>query len=105
MKHITQSIIYLTLSLLLLAGYHHFFSAKEIAHVDVNQIIERKIKALSNNDLSEAENKLAIQAFGKKLEENISQIATSNNLIILPNQAVISGSHDVTQTIQKRLNQ
>lgn len=105
MNVLIQSTTYLLLMLLVLSGYHYQYATPKIVQVDINQIIETKIKALSKNDLSEAENKQAIQRFGKKLEEAISQIAAADNLIILPSQAVISGSHDLTQTIQRRLNQ
>lgn len=104
MKSVTQTIISITCMLIIMAGYHHKFATSQIVQVDINHIIEEKVKALSKNNLTEVENKQAIQTFGKTLEKTIHQIAKSKNLIILPSQAVISGSQDITESIQRRLN-
>jgi len=76
---------------------------KEIATVNINQIIRQFSQTKAKKDISEEALKNETRAFGKNIEETLKEFSRRYNLVLIPTEAVIAGCHDYTSVIMKEI--
>jgi Type-F conjugative transfer system protein (TrbI_Ftype) len=76
------------------------FSPK-IATVDVLSITSQFIKEEANKSHTPLEREAAIKAFSHNLESALQKLAHSKSCILLPKEAILTGSRDYTAELKK----
>lgn len=89
--------------LILLVSHLMFDRPKNIATVNITGLVNQFIQQESQKNVPPDRLKQEIKEFGHRLERNLKQLAAQKKLILLPNEAVIAGSHDVTNLIAHKI--
>lgn len=76
---------------------------QQIATVDVSKIVDEFVKGTAQKKLPPEKMQSGIEAFGKKLEGTLKTMADDKHLILMPNEAVITGAKDITEQVRKEL--
>lgn len=74
-----------------------------IATVHITQLVDQFIKVERQKNIPQPLLEKEIKEFGNNLEATLHQLASKNNLVLLPKEAVISHVPDVTDEIRPML--
>ena len=77
--------------------------APSIGTVNITNLVDRFIKQEAQKNLPPETLKQEVKIFGINLEKELKIFSKQNHLVLLPTEAVISGSHDYTALIKQRL--
>lgn len=80
-------------------------SCVKIETVDVTGLVDSFIKETVKQQLTEEEKKTRVSQFSHLLQKNINQEANDRHVVILPREAVLAGSVDVTEKIASKIKQ
>lgn len=72
---------------------------QKVVTVDITGLTNNYIHELAKSALSTDESKAAIVDFSTRLESAIQAISRSQNVIVLPSQAVLAGAKDETNVV------
>lgn len=75
----------------------------DIATVDLNSIIQHFIQTQAKQKLAPQTMKNNSQQFSKQLVVTLHKLAIKNHLVLMPTQAVIAGTSDVTPQVRLAL--
>ncbi|HVV69607.1 MAG TPA: TrbI F-type domain-containing protein [Gammaproteobacteria bacterium] len=100
---ITQLLIGMLGAAILFIFFHLEVPAKPIVTVDVSGMINRFIKSETAVKLPPEKMQKQVQAFGNTLENTLHTFARQKQVILLPKEAVIAGTKDVSLEIESRL--
>jgi len=78
-------------------------SPKNIETVNITGLVNQFIQQESLKNLPQDAVKQETKIFGDKLERELKRLAKQKNVVLLPSEAVIAGSHDETSLIKSRL--
>lgn len=78
-------------------------SLPAIATVNITSLVDSFLHETANQSLSGSEKKQRIIDFGNRLDHTISQLAAKRHLVLMPSEAVIAGSPDLTQEVANRI--
>lgn len=83
----------------------HLFNptTSTIGTVNITGIINHFIKQESNKNLSPDVLKQEVSEFGNKLEVTLRQLAKEKHITLFPSEAVIAGSQDYTDAVNKKM--
>jgi hypothetical protein len=81
------------------------FKVPMIATVNITGLEDSFIKETSKQALSPNEMKQKVTVFAKSLNQNVTELAKEKHLVLLPREAVIAGSHDLTPEVANRIKQ
>ena len=77
------------------------FKAKPvIARVDAGYLMQQMVKTIAARNLSEPETKKATRIRLAQLDRLLEQLAVQENLVIVPDKAVIAGGIDITGEVE-----
>ena len=71
-----------------------------VATVNITQIVDQFIRDAQQKNIPQNVLEKETKQFGKKLELRLKQLASQNNLVLLPKEAVIAGSLDYTEFVK-----
>jgi len=77
---------------------------KEIVSINLTGILKDFTISMAKTDKKDQELINSIKDFSNSLETLLKEIAETNNLIIIPSQASIAGTKDITKSIEVYLN-
>ena len=83
--------------------FHVLEPPQRVATVDVTGIITRFVKKEANSPLSKSEIEKKVNVFGQTLDNTLKTMARNQQLILLPKEAVIAGTQDVTREIETKV--
>ncbi len=75
-----------------------------IATVDMTGLMYRFVKSEASGSASLAEKRIEVHAFSQQLETVLKTIAREKHVILVPKEAVIAGSLDMTAEVAARLS-
>lgn len=83
----------------------HYYDAKpsKVATVNITALVDQFIKQEAKKNLPQEVLKSEVKAFGKTLEMELQKFSKNHNLVLLPSEAVISGSKDYTVIVRERM--
>lgn len=76
---------------------------KEIATVNIHQIIRQFSQTEAKKDIAEEALRNETRTFSKNIEETLKEFWRKHNLILVPTEAVIAGCHDYTAVITQEM--
>jgi hypothetical protein len=76
-----------------------------VASVDITGIVNQFIKAQTADHLSTQALQARVNQFGSNLESTLKLLADKQHMVLLPQEAVIAGTVDLTPQVQKILQQ
>jgi len=74
-----------------------------IATVNITGLEDTFIQETSHQSLNETEKKQTVAMFAKVLNQTMVKIAAEKHLVLVPSQAVIAGSIDLTQEVAAQI--
>lgn len=75
-----------------------------LATVDMTGLMVRFVQSEANESASLVQKRAEVRAFSQHLETVLKEIAHEKHLILVPKEAVITGSQDVTAEVSARLS-
>ncbi len=81
------------------------FKTPTIATINITGLEDSFIKETSKQALSPMEMKQKVTGFAKILNQSVAELAKQKHLVLLPSEAVIAGSHDLTPEVANRVKQ
>lgn len=78
-------------------------SQKQIATVNITQIIKQFTNIEAKKTLSDEVLRQETKIFGQRLEQTLKQFSHNHNLILFPTEAVIAGCDDYTQLVMQAM--
>ena len=97
---ISQVLIAMVVSIVMLVFHHHLHREPQIVTVDIVGLTQETLKKLSNSALEPEKSQNLIKNYVLNLEKTLKTLAQENHLIILPKEAVIEGSEDITKLVE-----
>jgi hypothetical protein len=76
-----------------------------IATVDITGIVQQYVQSQAKLNLPANQLQQRINTFGHQLEMVLQDVVNTKHLILMPQEAVIAGSIDLTPLIEKRLQE
>lgn len=76
---------------------------KKIAVVNITAIVKDFVSSESKQNIPADNLRKAVKQFGMTLEQTLKVVAKENNVILMPSEAVMSGSQDYTSIIKKKI--
>lgn len=76
----------------------------KIGTVNITGIVDQFVKHETKKNAGEDVTRAEVKKYGLHLESELKQFSKENHLVLLPSEAVISGSNDYTVIIQQRMN-
>lgn len=92
-----------SIHLFIIAASNAVAKPKQIATIDVPDIISTFIMQNNKKNLAPEATDKIVSDFSKRLSITVDNLASQENLILMPKQAVIAGSIDVTKRIKQQL--
>ena len=77
--------------------------SKHIVTMDIQLILNEFVTEKSRENIPEAQINQLVDSFSIKLTKVINDEAESHDYLILPKQAVLDGSFDITEDIKKKV--
>lgn len=74
-----------------------------IATVNITGLEDSFIQETSRQSITEAEKKHKVEIFSEILSQTVIRLAKEKHLVLVPSQAVISDSPDLTQEVAKQI--
>ena len=74
-----------------------------ISTVNITGLVDSFVKETAKQSLTSAEMEQKVNQFGEQLQQTIVQLAKQKNTVLLPNEAVIAGTNDLTGEVEKRI--
>jgi hypothetical protein len=74
-----------------------------LATVDVTGIVQQFVRSQATLNLPPKVLEQRVNAFGHQMEATLKSLAQERHLLLLPQEAVISGAVDVTSVVKERL--
>jgi conjugal transfer pilus assembly protein TraW len=78
--------------------------SSSIATVDMTGLMYRFVKSEASGSVSLTEKRVEVRAFSQQLETVLKVIAQEKHVILVPKEAVIAGSQDMTTEVAARLS-
>lgn len=75
-----------------------------IGTINITGLIDQFIKQEGQKNVSPEVLQQEVKTFGMKLEKELKAFSKQNHLILLPSEAVVSGSEDYTMIIKHKMN-
>ncbi|MBS0349742.1 MAG: TrbI F-type domain-containing protein [Proteobacteria bacterium] len=75
-----------------------------IATVDMTGLMYRFVKSEASGSASLAEKRIEVRHFSQQLETTLKTIAQEKHVILLPKEAVMAGSQDLTAEVAAQLS-
>jgi Type-F conjugative transfer system protein (TrbI_Ftype) len=75
-----------------------------LATVDVTGLVRQFVRSQANLNLPHETREQQVKAFGHQLETTLKAIAKERHVVLMPQEAVISGAVDLTPLVKARLN-
>ncbi|MEM2160757.1 MAG: TrbI F-type domain-containing protein, partial [Candidatus Nitrosotenuis sp.] len=97
---ISVSII-LSLVIFTLAG--NLSTKSTIATVDITGIVQQFVQSQAKLNLPKSELQKRVNTFGHQLETTLQTLSHEKHLIIMPEEAVLAGSIDLTSLVKQKL--
>lgn len=83
----------------------YFMSMRpSIATVDLTRIVNQQVKVLAKANLSKEQTEQRLKQFAEDLTATVKTIAKQHHLTIMPSEAVIAGSLNLTTELEQRLS-
>lgn len=82
---------------------HQWTHPSSLATVDVRRLIQEFVKSEARTPISPQQHQARVQAFSQALSQVLQEVAQEKHAILLPKEAILSGSVDFTATIEQRL--
>jgi len=79
------------------------FTKPSIATVDITGIVQQFVQSQAKLNLPSSELQKHVNAFGHQLEITLQALSDEKHLVIMPQEAVLAGSMDLTSLIKQRL--
>jgi Type-F conjugative transfer system protein (TrbI_Ftype) len=76
----------------------------QLATVDMTGLMYRFVKSEASGSASLTEKRVEVRAFSQQLETVLKTIAQEKHVILVPKEAVIAGSQDLTAEVAARLS-
>jgi hypothetical protein len=77
---------------------------QSIATVDMTGLMYQFVKSEASGSASLSEKRIEVRAFSQQLETVLKTIAREKHVILVPKEAVIAGSQDLTAEVAARLS-
>lgn len=87
-----------------LIGQRLLGDSPKLAVIDPTVLVAEQIQKIKPG-LDDAEIQARGQAYAKQLDSAIAQVAHEYNVIVLVKPAVITGAHDLTEEVRRRINE
>lgn len=88
---------------IIILAFFHNYNSSPIATVNITGLVDRFIKEESQKNLSPDKLKNEVSHFGNQLEQVLKVHAKDTHKILLPSEAVITGSDDDTAIISQKI--
>lgn len=98
-KNMMIIIFLLLLTLSLIVVFYKCSHCTSIVMIDLNKIIDAKVKSLQQKELSAKEVDLQSRIFARELQGALIAYAKSHSVIVVPKEAVVAGGVDITQKL------
>jgi hypothetical protein len=82
-------------------SYRLSCTGSKFAKVDVELLISKLVKTVSEKSLSDEDSKQYSQEYISKLDTLLKKISEQDHLVILPNKAIIAGAIDITDQVEE----
>ncbi len=102
---ISQVLIAMMVSVVMMVFHHHFYREPQVVTVDIVGLTQETLKKLSNPALEPEKSQNLIKNYVLNLEKTLKTLARENHLIILPKEAVIEGSEDITKIVESLIKE
>lgn len=102
-KLLLQCLISL-LTAILVGLFFHASHSPKIVTVDVSGMIQRFVKTTATTKLPPDQLKKRVDAFGEALDSALKTAAQDQGFILLPKEAVIAGTKDISGEVEIKLN-
>lgn len=102
---ISQVLIAMVVSVVMMVFHHHLHREPQIVTVDIVGLTQETLKKLSNPALEPEKYQNLIKNYVLNLEKTLKTLAQENHLIILPKEAVIEGSEDITKIVESLIKE
>ncbi len=76
-----------------------------VATVDITGIVQQFVQSQAKLNLPANQLQQRVNTFGHELEIVLQDVSRSKHLILMPQEAVIAGSQDVTPLVEQRLQE
>lgn len=96
----SQLVIAISVSVVMIAFHHQMHQEPQIVTVDIIGLTQETLKKLSSLALEPEKSQHLIKNYVLNLEKTLKTLAQENHLIILPKEAVIEGSEDITKIVE-----
>jgi len=80
------------------------YKSKQIVSINLTQILKDFTIKLAQSQKQDEEIIIEIQNFTQDIDKLLKDVAETNNLVIIPSQASIAGTKDITNEIKNFLN-
>jgi hypothetical protein len=80
------------------------FHTQTLATVDVTGLVHQFVRSQASLNLPHKIREKQVKAFGHQLETLLKTIAIEHHVVLMPQEAVISGAVDLTPLVKARLN-
>lgn len=99
------SMLFGMLGALIIFTITHLYLKEDIrlGTVNITGLVDRFIKQEANKNLSPDVLKQEVKHYGMSLNKELQNLSKDKNLMLMPSEAVIAGSHDYTGYINQRL--
>jgi hypothetical protein len=99
------SMLFGMLGALIIAVFIHLFERKDaqIGTVNITGLVDHYIKQEADKNLPSDVLKKEVKHYGMSLNKELQQLSKERQVILMPSEAVIVGSHDYTAYINQRL--
>ncbi len=74
-----------------------------IATIDITKIVNQFVQSQMKLNLPKPELQKRVKVFGNQLEITLNHLAKDRHLVLLPAEAVIAGSTDLTPVVQSQM--
>ena len=103
LAHVATALISVAVALFIFLNGGFIEQPQKIVTIDATEALLRFIQTI-DKDIPEDEYALAVVAYQKQLEAEITALAQSEGLIVINNAVVLSGGYDITgYAVQKVL--
>jgi hypothetical protein len=102
---ISQLVIAIGVSVLMIAFHHQMHPEPQIVTIDIIGLTQETLEKVSNLALEPEKSGNLIKNYVLNLEKTLKTLAQENHLIILPKEAVIEGSKDITKIVESLIKE
>jgi hypothetical protein len=101
----SQLLIAIAVSVVMMVLHHHLHREPQIVTVDIVGLTQETLKKLSNPAIDSEKSQSLVKNYVLNLEKTLKTLAQENHLIILPKEAVIEGSEDITKIVESLIKE